>query len=205
MIGISEPVTGGPVTDDLGLGIDAWYVDDDGTDSRFGWGHYYQYIPWAQYEEVQTDGWKLTARVRVSEAPDDPNGASVFVGYVGDGALYALSLGTDASGNQTLNAWEDGTGSRTYNTGSDGYHLYEVFYDPNVGSADIFVDGTEAIRDWAGKTYYGDWVVSWGSLGPASTGRGHYSLVEFEVPVPEPTAIATLTLGGLLFLRRRRR
>ena len=85
------------------------------------------------------------------------------------------------------------------------YHTYSLRFNPGDNKADLFVDGALAISDYAGRTSSSpDAIVSWGAGASNATGKGHYSLVQFQV-VPIPGAVWLLGSGliGLLGLRRK--
>ena len=79
-------------------------------------------------------------------------------------------------------------------------------YDPDTGTADLFVDGVEKVSNFAGRdnSSYDLNRILWGANGSASTGHANYNLIELEI-LPEPASLAILAAGGLLVLRRRRR
>jgi large repetitive protein len=93
----------------------------------------------------------------------------------------------------------------------NGYHLYELIFDPAAASADLFVDGLEVLSDYAGHTIGSTTRIAWGALSTPGTGGGNYSLVEWEVlesQAPEPMTFSLLGAGLLglgLAARRRRR
>lgn len=63
------------------------------------------------------------------------------------------------------------------------YHLYELIYDPHTQQADLWVDGQRRIAAYPGRPRGDAWPQeAWIQFGSADGyGRGHWSLVEFEV------------------------
>ena len=63
---LAGTVTEGPVTNDLGLGVDAWFVDDDsaviGSVLDFS-----AFLTPSQAAEANSAGWNLSSRLRVAE------------------------------------------------------------------------------------------------------------------------------------------
>jgi hypothetical protein len=70
------------------------------------------------------------------------------------------------------------------NDTSGGYHLYDLVFDSVSGTADLFIDGTEAISDYPEHTFETDKDgkrVIWGGGSNPGTGRGHYNLVAWDI------------------------
>jgi len=192
----------GPILDDGGY--DAWFINDVVSSSSGSSGGYWGVLDETQSTQAATDGWKLRTTVRVANVPDVGYG-SVAV-YFFDGATqWYLDFETDATGQQIVTAVTAlGFAGIDYNSGSGGYHSYEIVYDPLAGNADVFVDGVEQISDWEGmSTAINENRFKFGSGCSLDVGQGNYSLVEFEI-VPEPATLTLLALGALAALRRRR-
>lgn len=181
----------GAVANDAGSGFDAWFVNDSDGSYRY----YTEALTAAERENAQTLGWTLRARLRIVDTSDNPD-YSVFVGYwPNTNTFFVMTFGSDADGNPIV--WlptGPSTGPRHTvialgsTPSSEQYHLYELVYDPLLGSADLFVDGTEVSSDYLGlpdavpDTYNGR--VSWGGGQTDSTGHGNYNLVQFELHAP---------------------
>jgi hypothetical protein len=196
------------------LGFDAWFVDDDGT--AVGTGTSYTVVPAvALNTQAATNGWTLRTRLRVVDVPDTPDGSPIL-SYRNGTTSYQMFFGTEADGDpivRLIEALTPITGPTfTLEGTGGGYHLYELVYDPQTGSADLFVNGIEVLSDYEGFPLTQS-LVWWGAGSSADTGRAHFNLVQFEVvpdPVPAlpPAALlalaALLGAGGALAARRRR-
>ena len=197
--------TVGPVTDDLGLGDNAWFTADNSTVTG-SVGRYYHLLTEQQGAAARDLGWSATVRVRVTETSDDPYGAVVF--YLNDGLRnWILNFGSDGSDNQLVRAQTAvgyPPGGINYTNSSGGYHLYEIVYDPQLATADILIDGVERISDWAGYAQANELVVRFGSAASLDAGRGNWSQVRFDI-VPEPATVGLVLFGGLILLRQNKR
>ena len=87
--------------------------------------------------------------------------------------------------------------------GGNGYHLYELIYDPDVNDSKLWVDGTQRVSGYAGYAPTGSTgqEVLWGSGSSADQGQGNYNLVQFELAnvtnatVPEPQSACAFIVG----------
>ena len=199
-------VSAGGVTNDGGF--DSWFVDDN---SSIG-GAFLNYRANPTDELIlagDLNGWVLRARVRAVDLPDAPGTGSVFMGYESGTRRYSIMIGAEEDGDPIAQLW-DGTGDIPNNVlngqtftlqgGGDGYHLYELVYDPILDSADLFINGVERISDYAGHTFQaGTKRVVWGSGSSIDTGEGRYNLVQWQVNVvPEPTSTALMATAAVL-------
>jgi hypothetical protein len=198
--------TAGPVLDDQGSGIDAWFVDDDGT--AFGdAGLYEGPITPEEAASGESDGWALTTRLRSVDVPDPAPGAppvgedaAPFLAYRDGTTTWQLHFQTEDSGDLTvfLGTNFDVFAGLTHTIvgGAPDYHLLELVLDPGSGLAALSVDGSEIIADYPGASLVTPApVVLWGSGDSDSTGQGNFNLVRFEL-VPEPTASLLLAVGA---------
>ena len=60
----------------------------------------------------------------------------------------------------------------------DGYHLFELIFDPEAGHADVFVDGVVLVSDNIGAPLALT-RVAWGANDSNGTGQGNYNLIEW--------------------------
>lgn len=189
------PVNTGPISS---MGLDAWQVEDTGGDQE---GGYEVALSGQNVTDALANGWKLTARVRTPNSSQPLNDA-ILAGVNFGSSGFIIRFGTD-SGTPLVDFLAGPSGDLTGL--DDGWHLYEVIYDPGTATADLFVDGTEEISDFAGwnGSFLGG-TVSFGSGAGGADGNGYYNLVQFEI-VPEPMTLTLLGLGGLMTLRRKRR
>ncbi len=200
-------VSVGAVSNDLGTGLDAWKADDNSTASNTRIG-YEATLSRRQQEAALTEGWVLRAKLRIVDAPDAAD-SSVFVDFAYnhpdyDKKWFYMKLGAEADGDPIISLYD--LSDLVLAGAGGGYHLYEFVYDPDTGTADLFVDGVEKVSNFAGRDNSGYDLnrILWGANGSASTGHANYNLIELEI-LPEPGALAFLAVGAALALARRRR
>ena len=204
-------VTTGTVNNDLGLGINAWYVDDDSTSvpSTF----IYRQTPAAwRIAQANSLGWKLSTRLRVVDV-DHPANLTVGARYSNGERRYGMIFGSDEDGDPIVvlgeGADDYSVWGPTYTLEGAGstYHLYELVFNPGVGSAHLLVDGTPRLSDYTGVSADTKRVF-WGSANSYTMGHGNYNLVQWEI-IPEPSTFILAVLGllglGWYGWRQRRR
>jgi hypothetical protein len=129
---------------------------------------------------AQQRGWTLSSSLRVPTASDSV-GPGVAL-YYADGARgWLVEFGTDAAGKPIVGIeGPPGNITSVALTNLDGgYHDYALRYDPAAGSADLFVDGTERLSNYAGFATTQAARVSFGDLALGDSGRGQYASVEW--------------------------
>ena len=205
-------VSSGPGTETIGSETyDYWFTDDSGTAAS----------TYLRYSDTITSAqalnpWTLRARVR-------------SVGTAGTDQLLVLYDGTDRWG-----VWIDDGKVETANTPrvdvltsdfTSDYREIELLYTPvtpGVTNAadllEIYVDQalvgsfnrTTALDNGTAPSLY------FGGASSAGTGRINWNRIEFVegatvgfaqivLPVPEPSTLGLLALGGVFFLRRQRK
>lgn len=192
-------------------GFDAWQLGSTGL-VRYMTGD----LSASQKADALANGWEITLRGRVAGAPDQRGLVTSNLENVG-GRRFDINVGLDANGdtfvrlndNIITNPQLEGVGSTFTLTGAgDGYHLYELVYDPDLLTADLFVDGVERISDYPGHTNF---VRTLGFyMGTYQNHIGNYNFAQFEIVEPIPTvsewglavmALLVLTVGSLFFRR----
>lgn len=185
-----------PVTNDLGIGVDAWAVDDNGQGVGQD-GLYGVNLSNDQISEAMAGGWVLRGNLRVVNASSSLDGA-VHLGFLTEpaagGQRFGLNLGVNSSGNPVVNLLGE-AGEIELTDLDDGYHLYELVFDPDANTADFFVDGMIRFSDYAGVTLASapgaaTPSVAFGSAAADGTGQGNYQLVQFAIlQVPEAGSV----------------
>lgn len=204
--GVGTAVTTvGPILNDGGY--DAWFVSDNLASAGGSSDGYWGSLTTQQKMVADVQGWSLRSRLRVSNTPDIGLG-SVAIYYFDGVKEWILEFGSSATGEQIVTAVNSaGMSGIDFNTGSAGYHLYEMVYDPISGTTDVFVDSIERISNWTGTVNPGRaGQFKFGSASSPDSGQGNYNMVEFSVtPVPIPGAVWLLGSGlvGLIGLKRK--
>ena len=200
-----------PVVNDLGSGIDAWAVDDNGTGVASE-GLYFHGLTPQQGEAAMQNGWRLTGTLRVADTPTpQPNGSVVINVFTPspDPRAFGISLGSEADGSPLFRFGGQLAIVLDLDDLDDGYHTYELLFDPSDETADLFVDNVLRYEGWAGVPTVQPLGVSFGTGGAISTGQGNYSFIQLSI-VPEPSSVALwclmgLALGGYGYRRMRRK
>lgn len=203
--GVGMSVTAGPINDG---GTQAWFVDDNGIlrDSTLA----YSAAPTAtQITLGSTFGWSLIAKLRVIDFGDTEAKGSPFLAYYDGTRGYILNFGTLLNGDpiahlpSTFLDTLPGT-DFIYSGGGNGYHLYEITYQPQSSTIDLFVDGIKRVSGYPGLAVQTTPRVVWGAGTSNDTGQGNFNLVEFSV-VPEPATAALLWFFPFAMVVCRRR
>jgi hypothetical protein len=135
----------------------------------------------AQAADISAHGFVMSLRARVVSGPtysstSSPqylvSGGSSVAGF--NGYRYDIALANDGSGNTlvilpTLVGFNgqfsytpyqapqspDCSSGATYCVSGAGYHLYQLSYDPQSGTASLYVDGSEVLTGYAGSAVSG--------------------------------------------------
>ena len=198
----------GPIINDNGSGFDAWSLSKaiDATEKG------YEYILTnGEAQEANTVGWFVKARIRIAMDNDNPDYA-VAVMYSNGDRRFDMVLGSTIVGDPIVKLVDsftadgvDPQGSTfTYTGGGNGYHLYEMRWDPAAQGVDLFIDGTERMSDYLGQsTFVPTPRLDFGCFGLQGTGDGHYNSVDVFL-APEPGAGLVVLCGAMLVGKRRR-
>ena len=204
--GSSDPASQGFAADgELGNGSG---VDDNGTAAwRIDTGPAAQELMYnyaltnQQIADANTNGYHLRTKVRIDSANKSLDSDVMGLwAQVGDN-WWLVRFTTDGDKNPTVHVHNN---SDSHAVSGDGYHLYELRVDPGGSSADLFVDGSEALSGLNSADNPGS-VLRFGDGSGSATGTiSYYNQVQMQI-VPEPTAITLLLLGlgSLVTLRRR--
>ena len=199
------------VTNDLGLGKNAWNISDN-TEASASL-YYKTTLTSEQMSEAFTDGWQIDVSARMVDDFDDT--AALFILFGNGTTRYSMLLDLDAnddlvvglqtsSGNITFNLTQDGSGAAAY-------HNFSLVFVPVSTYVSFFFDGTlktDTFQGEATSTFADTFMFGAGS----TYGRGsvNYNYVELSSisdpgPIPEPTTMLLLGCGllGLAGTRRR--
>jgi hypothetical protein len=70
-------------------------------------------------------------------------------------------------------------------TGTSSYNQFDLYYNPNSMTADLFVNGILRISNYAGLSLADPPRVEWGAAASLDAGRGNFNSVLFQTTVPE--------------------
>ncbi len=171
-------VTTGPVINDSGKNA---YFTQDSDGSGSGLGSWRCALSTTQASYLQNKDWTLTVDMRVVGSSVPVNGTvAIYLSYATKS--WQLMFGSTAAGNAIVSAMS----GQTYTSTTGGYHTYELRYDSQTGSADLYVDGADRIGGWTGDAGYDIRLLSWGAAATPSTGRGNWSSVKLAYSDPLP-------------------
>jgi hypothetical protein len=211
--------TVGAIANDMGR--DAWSISGQSQSSQFGYNS--GTLSTEQLADISNDGFVLTLRARVIQglAPAYSPGTPIVIGGAQadfNGKRYEVQLGLDSVGDtvvvlpSSIDAGGPGQSIRapgpsyTLIGSGSSYHTYQLVYDANSLSADLFVDGIQRIGSYSGHTsFVSDRGLVWAAH---SGGQGNFDFVELVSPsavIPEPSGFALIALGGLIAALLRRR
>jgi len=165
------------------MGFDAWNQTDPGAFARYD-----RAIPPDQAAAMLEEGWHAKANVRnlrADDSPDDLGGMfEVSLAALGQ---FNLFFGSDANSNPLILAADScclgGTPIPLDPTiTGDGYHLFEMLYDPTVNATDveIIVDGISAGFMPPAASNFGD-RFNFGSSDSGALGSFNWNLVELLI------------------------
>ena len=181
----------GPVEQDAVGGVAAWRIDDDGTGQAPVALSYQRSLHGLDLHNVDTGRWYYTMCLRVVETPLPPS-FSVCGEVATSTRRYMLRFNADAEGDTVVTLGLRGP-IRQAKVPGTGYHRYVMRFDPAAGekgSVSLFVDGATqpAVSGYEGEDGRGLAPrLVWGSNQSATSGHGHYNLVEFAME-KEPAA-----------------
>ena len=181
----------GPVLDDLGSGIDAWFIEDTSTvaDSFIT----YEQTPSAAIiGGARTTGWSASINVRIPDAGN--SGMPVFFDYSNGETAFTVLFGLQPDLDPTVTL--SGQTFTVQEAGNEDYHVFTIVFDPETETADVFVDGIEQLSNLTGQPTDLRRVV-WGTGGSSTTGTGHFNEVVFKTT---EVLIGDANLDGFLNL-----
>jgi len=160
--------------------------------------------------EAASQGWKLTAKLRVDGAGYNSSGNvtshPMFVEFGGSGASnfngrWGMRFGSDDSGNNALiNMWNT-TG--TFTVAGGGYHQYDLIDPTGSGSAALYVDGQQVATGIGMTDGSLTSRVIFGDAHTTPKGNANYNYVALETgaglqPTPSP-GYSTMRGAGVLY------
>ncbi len=223
--------TVGPVANDQGY--PAWEITSNALNAQVQYNDS-RSLSTAQQTEIATTGFTetLVARVDLNNNPGSTWSLSspTILASTSVGVLttprFDIDLSINSSGNTVVTlptTYSFGSGGVVQATGltdtltDSAYHTYQLYYNPNTSSADLYIDGNLALSGYTGLTSYpGYQRLYWGAdsggqefVNQDSVATGND--IVSPITVPEPSSLivaagtASLALLGLGLLKRRQR
>ncbi len=155
--------------------------------------------------DARTDGWKLDLDVRVNHTNGvDYSAYAEYPYQYPDGAVttkgrYTLIFSSSGAGSNLPTLHVNSTTANAFTPATDGFHLYELVFNPTSGTVSLFVDHSASPVANVGPLDR----VYWGASNAIAEGSADYARVRLET-LPEPASLSLLGFSGLLLLRRRR-
>ena len=213
-----NPSTVGPIANDMGL--EAWSITGQ-QNSQF----YYTSgaLSPLQMADIANHGFDLTLTARVlqntAQTYDTANPyVFAFANFDTGDRRFDVMLGINGQAETVVvlptSYLVSGSTIQAFGhsftlSDSDGYHTYQLAYDPITQLADLFVDNVECIQNYAGNTeYLSNWGLGWGTV---FGGQSNFNSVQLatpqSTPVPAPATMLLLGTGiaGLVGSRIRRK
>lgn len=174
--------------------LDAWFTDDEGSNSSVS----YNYSLSPADIAAMSSGWRLATRLRVADIPDPVDFGVSFQIENGERA-WGITFGSNVNGDLLSQTFQ-GLALPTIVGGTNDYHLFEFVDDNPVDPiVDIYIDGLLALSDYGGSASsrtliaFGDTSTSSGS-----GGRAHFANVELTaVPLPATVWLLLSAIGAM--------
>lgn len=173
----------GPVDDN---GTPAWNIYDNSTTSgsRAAW---VRALTPEQLVVAETKGWSMKSRHRVLGTSDTSDGAIEMSVFLNSDEGYLLWFGSDASGNAIVSEMTGSSGGlakgRSATLGGSGYHEYELVYDADSQTANLYSGSTLLLAGVPQVDLQGNVLnrILWGANASAATGNANYAFVSFRL------------------------
>lgn len=204
-------VTVGPVQNDSVGNLDAWEIDDNSsTIGQGGGGSYSMNLPTG----MGYNTWVLTANVRIVEGIEtlmgnNHNSNRLLVRL--EDRRYDIEFGDQLDGDPIIflnigTEFVDGKIAVPIENAGNGYHSYEMIYDPLSQSVDISVDGSIVYSNYNGFSFTSADSPAVVFGGGSTTGTGHvnWNSVQFSA-IPETSSIVLVGIIGLFVVVKMRR
>lgn len=168
-------VTGRIVHNPTNTGYDAWRIITGGQ------GYYYQTFTTAQKRRALERGWKLTAVMKAEQGYISV-GAD-FAGFGGRFDIVVIRDGDREIVRLQTQIVPDLRGMDFVQTSPGQYHEYELVYDPNLKTADLWVDKELRLTGYPGHAQYQEdtGLLFSASVYKNDSGSGAFKSVRFEI------------------------
>ena len=124
---------------DLGTAVNGWIVNDNGLND----GVYGVLLTPTQLSNAKKLGWRFTVKLRIIECGLGAANDSIAAAVVDGERTFALQFRRTQTGKPQVRlvAGEDLGQLIEIDDPSNGYHTYELAYDPSNASAQLHIDG----------------------------------------------------------------
>jgi len=207
-----------PVFNDLGLGIDAWLIDDPDGNGRNNHRGTHAFTG-AHYAQIDSGGYSARFNLRIEDYDTNRSNAmninideSHFTNGVGH--RTSVFMRQNGSGDTVIQLQNDAaqTVEHTFTGDGGSYHTYDLRGDPTADTVDLYVDGslTPVIAgfDISTPSSKGDYLnIGWDRYEKLAMYLNSFEFETAPGAVPEPTTLVLLTFGlaGLLAYPWRKR
>jgi hypothetical protein len=202
-VGANNPTDEGFTLDTSGAGGTASAIPNDGGvtawSTQVGAGGTLWYDGQLSSTALAQSDWILSVNMRVLQS--GPSFENSFVQVRTSDYIYSLWFATQADGDPLVRAGAFASGPVFVLDGAGaGYHDFQLRYSHDAGNAELWVDGVMRLSGITSSGQSGISVLQWGD-GQAGPSGAYWNSVSFQV-VPEPSSLALLLLGLLLFWRK---
>ena len=186
-----------PIANDMGL--EAWSVAAGQTSQVY---YLSGALPPEQVADIASQGFDLTLTARIFQSSAPTYDAATpyvfaFADYQSSSRRFDIMLGVNNQGETVVvlpdyfvvnGVTTQAFGSNFTVTDSAKYHTYQLAYDPETQLADLFVDNSKVIQNYAGNSMHlNNWGLGWGVT---NGGQGNFNVVQLtSSPVPVPGAV----------------
>lgn len=155
-------------------------------------------------------GWTATWRVKAIETAD-LLGVALAVADGQDNWMFVLADGDEGLANG-IHQFQDGSGTAQISSidPTDGYHWYQMLYNPGTDDVSAYIDGSfvTTLTRASAPNLALERIQFGGLQSGIGEADAHYAFAQLETGhriVPEPASFALIGIGGLMLLKRRRK
>jgi len=168
-------------------GVPAYAIQDDADVSSNGSRHTWEgYLTDDEIGEMRATGWRATAKLRLTTAPDSADDTCVHLMVGLHNGTWWLRFGTDEQDNiivKIASSFDpppnDARLVGTFAGGALAYHTWALEDPDHDMLADLYADGNLVAADIEPRIL-GHRRVSWGSRSALDTGSANWALVRLE-------------------------
>lgn len=172
---INQDVTGRIVRNDDRTGYDGWRIVTRGQ------GYYYRRFTPAQKRRALERGWKLTALMKT-----EAGAGGVGTDFVGSGGRFDVQVLRDGDREIVRLVRQivpDFRGIELIQSPPGQYHEYELIYNPQLKTADLWIDKARRLTGYVGHRQFQEdtGLLFSGSVFKSDSGSASFKSVRFEI------------------------